>query len=382
MKVAIIGAGAAGLCLAIGLRKLGHAVTVFDKRPRADLVTAGLFLTLAPNGTRALAALGVTVPGINTTGIALMDERGHALGFYDQSDFATLYDGPSLTLARGDLIAALLIAAENAGADLHFGTHLTGLDPATAHFDTGQSQPFDLLAGCDGLGSTVRKLALPDAPNPHYTGLIGTGGILDVPDLPPTEGTMNMVFGHQAFFGWIKQEAGPVHWFNTYPAATLPSTAPNLPQMHSADPAAVRTILAHIPPSVPMYPIFDMPPLRQWHTGRIVLLGDAAHAVGPHAGQGASLAIMDAMTLTAQIHTDPATAFARYQAICEPFVTQVVRLTARNAASKRQTTAFSRALRRLILPLVLPMGERASRALLAAAPRPLVFSPAKDTDRT
>ena len=71
MKVAIIGAGVAGLCLAIRLARQGHRPTVYEQRSRSDLASTGLFLTLAPKLTRALADLGpladLTDHGIITT---------------------------------------------------------------------------------------------------------------------------------------------------------------------------------------------------------------------------------------------------------------------------------------------------------------------------
>ena len=135
--------------------------------------------------------------------------------------------------------------------------------------------------------------------------------------------------------------------------------------MHARDPAPVHEILAAAQ-SVQTYPIFDKPELPQWHRGRVVLLGDAAHAVGPHAGQGASLAITDAMALAKHIrfHPDFAAAFQAYQHVCEGLVKQVARVTARNASNKRQTTALPRQIRQVMLPLMLPLGLRASRQLL------------------
>ena len=135
--------------------------------PRSPrLATSGLFLTLAPNGTRALADLGpladLTDHGIITTAIALLDERGKRLGIFDQSDFATEFGGPSLTIARSALINFLLNWADRCGADIRFSTRLTGLaNPATsvtAHFNTGPGLTFDWLAACDGIASTARRL--------------------------------------------------------------------------------------------------------------------------------------------------------------------------------------------------------------------------------
>ena len=72
------------------------------------MLDEGLFLTLAPNGLRALADLGpltnLTDRGIETLGIALLDERGRRLGFFDQSDHRAAFGAPSLTLARSALI--------------------------------------------------------------------------------------------------------------------------------------------------------------------------------------------------------------------------------------------------------------------------------------
>ncbi|MEO8244302.1 MAG: NAD(P)-binding protein, partial [bacterium] len=124
MKIAIIGAGVAGLTLAILLTDQGHTVSLHERRSRDALMTEGLFLTLAPNGTRLLSKLDpgfdLAQAGIPTTGIALLDERGHQLGFFDQSDHQEIFGGPSLTLARNALIAMLLGWAERRGITVSF----------------------------------------------------------------------------------------------------------------------------------------------------------------------------------------------------------------------------------------------------------------------
>jgi 2-polyprenyl-6-methoxyphenol hydroxylase-like FAD-dependent oxidoreductase len=108
-----------------------------------------------------------------------------------------------------------------------------------------------------------------------------------------------------------------------------------------------------------------MPRLLTWHNGRVVLIGDAAHAVGPHAGQGASMAIEDALVLAAcleaeQNHGD---AFRRYEAVRRPRVDEVVKFTARNGSQKRSTTRLGLLVRDLILPFLIPLSIRAGRRL-------------------
>ena len=86
--------------------------------------------------------------------------------------------------------------------------------------DDGTSHDFGILVAADGLGSSVRNVVFPEYPKPHFTGLIGTGGITDAP-VPDTGGVMRMTFGNNAFFGYLKAKGQPIYWFNSY-AALIP----------------------------------------------------------------------------------------------------------------------------------------------------------------
>jgi len=373
---AIIGAGIAGLTLAIRLRQGGHAVRVFEARSRAELAE-GAFLTLAPNGVNALRAIGlaerISSLGMPTLGFEIMNGQGRELAHIDEREAQRAAGATSVTLKRSALLYALLDEAEALGVEVHFGhvlTDLKWLDNGVAlSFDNGIAVPAPWVAGCDGVWSRTRQLAFPDAPQPVYTGLTGTGGFADLPDVPATGGFMRMVFGDKAFFGYIKQGDGPVFWFDSFPLAEEEALAKSDPKalatltcsLHANDPWPVCRIAAAVTDVPRAFPVFDMEHLPRWHDDRIVLVGDAAHAVSPHAGQGASMAIEDAVVLAAAIAAEasPRDAFAAYERLRRERVEYIVRMSRRTGSQKRATGKFALFLRDMILPWVIPIGVRA-----------------------
>lgn len=381
LKVAIAGAGIAGLALAVRLRDAGCEVDLFEARERAALAE-GAFLTLAPNGMNALKPLGVDRQvrdsGIATTAIEIRDERGRRLALIGQADHGKAFGADSVTIRRGTLAAILLERAARMGASMHFGSEVVGVedgpDGVTVETGTGLHRNYDLLAACDGVRSHVRQLVFPDHPKPRFTGLVGTGGFVEAPDVPPTGGAMRMTFGREAFFGYIRAPGQPVYWFNSYPAQpqALPPGRPEayarrLRALHSSDPAPNSDILAAVEGIDRDYPIYDIPELPRWHRGNVVLVGDAAHAVGPHAGQGAAMALEDAIVLAACLDAEvhPDAAFSRYEGLRRGRVREVARQTARNASQKRSSGWLSLLVRNLVLPVLIPFGVRAARRFYA-----------------
>lgn len=383
-RVIVCGAGVGGLTAAARLAEVGFPVRLVEARDEAAVTREGVFLTLAPNGMNGLRAVGCYEPvrraGIATTAIELRNHAGRWLYRARQSDFESQFGSASITIRRGDLLEILIARARAAGVELSFESRVQrvvqspGDGGAHVELSDHSVQAADILVGADGLRSVVRRTAFPEYPAPRFSGRVGTGGITDA-DVPDTGGAMRMTFGERAFFGYLKAPDRPVYWFDSYQAPGDPpgtiadpvAEADALRARHAGDPFPTAAILAKVTRVERHYPVYDMPRLPGWSRGSVVLVGDSAHAVGPDAGQGASMAIEDALVLAACLEAEPdsSAAFARYESLRRARVDRVVRLTANNQSGKRSHGRLALILRDLILRLVIPIGVRRGRRLLA-----------------
>jgi FAD-dependent urate hydroxylase len=222
----IIGGGIAGPATAMALQKAGIDPVIYEARPgHADGI--GAFLTLAPNGADAMHAIGADTPalaaGFPTPAIVLRSGTGKYLG----SGPTGLADGtPSQTLKRADLYQALHEEAARRGVPIEHGKRLvdakqTG-DAVRAVFADGSQATGDLLIGCDGVGSTLRRIIDPAAPSPSYSGLINTGGYASGVPVDTAPGAYEMIFGEQAFFGYAVAPSREVWWFANLPRRDEP----------------------------------------------------------------------------------------------------------------------------------------------------------------
>jgi 2-polyprenyl-6-methoxyphenol hydroxylase-like FAD-dependent oxidoreductase len=375
-RIAIAGAGIGGLALALALKARGFSPVVFEKKTAEQIRTEGVFLTLAPNGVNALRALGLAdvtlAAGLLTTGLAMFNERGKGVGLMEYGTHAARFGAPSVTIRRGALGGVLLDAAERAGIDIAFGTGVEDVETAPEGV-TVSGVRFDALIACDGLRSRVRRAVFPELPEPRYTGLIGTGGVTVVEGIAPTHGRMNMTFGKRGFFGYLAEPGLPVMWFNTYPAPlsdTGPISDPAayarfIESLHRDDPLDNAKILAGVEAIDRDYPIYDMPELTHWAKGRVLLMGDAAHAVAPHSGQGASMAIEDGIVLAAALEeaSDVQAAFARFFALRQARTQKVIQIGRQAGSQKHAQSWLALRIRDLVLPLFIPLGVKAQESI-------------------
>ena len=381
----VIGAGIAGPVAAMALRKAGIRPTIYEAHP-SGAEGIGTFLTIASNGIDALRAIGADqtalAAGFPTPTITLRSTTGKNLGTARTG--LTLPDGTtSHTLKRADLYQALYQEAARRGIDVQHGKRLTAAEPTgngvRAVFDDGTDAAADVLIGTDGIHSTVRKLIDPTAPAPTYIGLINLGGYARGVEVDAEPGSYTMIFGKRAFFGYVLAPSGEVWWFANIPrrdepargeaeAITAAQWQARLAALYAADagPAARLVEASDTAGISKASPIHSIPHLPFWHNGRMIVIGDAAHAPTPTSGQGASLSIEDAIVL-AQCLRDlptPEVAFTRFQALRRPRAERIIKQAARINSSKT-ATPLTRILRDATLPAIMKMAANSKQATAA-----------------
>jgi FAD-dependent urate hydroxylase len=371
-KALIIGGGIAGPVAAMALQRAGIESVIYESRT-PDESAGGAFLTVAVNGLDALRAIeahtGVLTAGFPSKTIELRSGSGKRLG--EVPIGGELPDGTTtLTMKRADLYQALLAEAWDRGIPIEHGKRLLNASPTAAggvvaSFEDGTQAAGDLLIGADGIYSRTRQIIDPGAPAPRYSGLGNIGGFSRTSVVTGAPGKYVMTFGKRAFFGYILSPSGEVWWFANPPSPTEMTRAElaSLGGEHwkerlialFADDArpAVEIIRATTELSVGANQ-YDMPRVRRWWRGPMIVIGDAAHAASPSSGQGASLAMEDAVTLAQCLRDLPdiRSAFVAYEQMRRPRVERIVARAARMNSNKAPGP-MGRAVRDLILPLIL-----------------------------
>ncbi len=336
-KAIIIGAGIGGLAAGIALRQAGWTVAVYEAAPAPHEVGAGL--TLWPNALEALHHLGLTAV-IEAAGIVdaqsgtIADQDGRVLSAVRLPAEANY---PIVVVHRVEF-QALLIAALGS-AYLHCGARLRGYLPnergqVVALFADGREAAGDLLIGADGIHSaTRRQLYGGHDPAPTYAGHTAWRATIPFPHRQiPLWGEF---WGRGDRFGIVPLSNDRIYYFATHNAppgsdrhSTPTSRIAQLQQRFAHWAAPIPALIAATDPAALLqHDISDLPPLPYWSAGRVTLLGDAAHATTPNLGQGACLALEDAVVLAATLRdtADIPAALQRYAAKRRPRTAQIQR---------------------------------------------------------
>ncbi|WP_067507734.1 NAD(P)/FAD-dependent oxidoreductase [Actinoplanes sp. TFC3] len=366
--IAVIGGGIAGTVTALALHRAGFTARIFEAHDRDD-DERGAFVTVAVNGLRALRELDLDPAELLTAGFPTT--RNELLGAAGQLLADVPLGGPTsdglstTTIRRADLYRALRDKARAENIPISYGKRLHTLTAAEAQFEDGSTATADLFVGADGLHSRTRKALDPEAPAPRYLGLLNAGGFTARPvaSVPPP-GVMRMAFGRRAFFGWAGAPDGSVWWFAN-PFRRTPAEPgeftpagwhAHLLELFAGDPFPAREIIAASGAALGPWNTWDVPRLPVWRSDHIVLVGDAAHAVSPSSGQGASMAIEDAVVLGRCLgsESDVAGALWSYEKIRRPRVEKVVAYGKRSGSTKAAGPLGAR-LRDAMMPLVMRM---------------------------
>jgi FAD-dependent urate hydroxylase len=371
-RALIIGGGVAGPVAAMALQRASIDGFIYEAYAGgADY--AGAFLTFASNGLDALRAIDahhlVLAEGFPTPRMTIQSGTGKHLG--DVPNGGTLPDGTvSQTLKRADLYRVLRDEAVRRGANIEYGKRLVDAETSpdgsvTARFEDGTEAEGDLLIGADGIHSRTRRIIDPSAPGTRYIPVLNIGGYARDVRVQAQPGTFLMVFGKRAFFGYAVHPSGEVWWFANPPRADEPTGAElaaigteqwreMLMDLFAGDDSPAVEIIRSTPGKLAGWATYDLPSVPTWHRGSLVIIGDAAHATAPSSGQGASMAIEDAVVLSRCLRDLPDTrqAFAAYEWLRRARVERIVAHGARTSNSKAAGPVV-RVLRDLMMPLVL-----------------------------
>jgi len=390
-KALIIGAGIAGPVAATFLKRAGFDAELYEAWPHSTGIGGGL--QIAPNGMHVLAELGLAEEMIRRGSVAesfdFYSQSGRRLGSLNRN-METRFGQPAVNMCRAALNEVLTNRAWCSNVELHFEKRLAAIEdradrPVLVHFTDGSTAEGDFVIGADGVHSAVRGHVVPDGPKPFDTGLIGFGGFVPrrvVADCPIGQ-RVETTFGQSGFFGYgfcSPDPADGLMWWSTQPsygkdAATFRAMSQDairrhLQNFHRGWHDPIPQILTAAE-NIVVTDTLDVATLPMWSRGRALLIGDAAHATSPHAGQGASLALEDAMRLGTLMQQDQELGliFQNFEAERRPRAEKIVALARRNGNSKREFSATGAWLRDHMLKLLLPISAKGMDFMYAYDPR-------------
>jgi 2-polyprenyl-6-methoxyphenol hydroxylase-like FAD-dependent oxidoreductase len=390
-KALIIGGGIAGPVTGIFLKKAGIDAQVFEAWPYSTGIGGGL--QIAPNGMHVLAEIGLADEMIRRGSICesfdFHSQAGALLGSLNRN-MRQRFGQPAVNMRRATLNEMLINRAWCGNVELRFEKRLVAIEdradqPVIAHFADGTTAEGDFVIGADGVHSAVRGHVIPDGPKPFDTGLIGFGGFVprSVIEATPIGRRVVTTFGQSGFFGYgfcSSETDDAVMWWSTQPshrvdAATFRAMSQDqlrrhLRQFHAGWHDPILQIV-DVAEDIVVTDTLDVTTLPTWSHKRTLLIGDAAHATSPHAGQGASLALEDAMRLGRLMldRQELALTFQNFEAERRPRAEKIVALARRNGNSKREFSATGAWIRDRMLKLLLPITSRGMDWMYAYDPR-------------
>lgn len=347
MKAIVVGGGIGGMATATALLRAGVEVTVLEQAPAIGDVGAGVFTTA--NGVKALEYLGCH-DDVRRTSVAAAGQL--YLGLEDDAELVHIpigtaaeqrYGAPAYFIHRADLLTAL--SAQVPSSALRLDSRVVGIrqgpDSATVILDDGEELTADLVIGADGIKSAVREQLLGHS-EPRFTGRVGWRAVFPierVSHLGLEPGYQHAWFGPGRSAVCYPLRGGMLYNIVGFvPASevtreswTSSGDVQDLRKSFEGSCARLDGIIAAVDDAF-VTGLYFHDPVEQWADGRVVLLGDAAHPVLPTVGQGATMALEDAVAFAETL-----------RAADDDIAGALLRFTARRRARTAKALEVSRA---------------------------------------
>lgn len=306
MDVAILGGGIAGLATAIAMRRLGLAVSVFERRRSAHNLGAGVVCW--PNASFVLSKFGLldelrSVAG-TVTEMRRISRSGTDLGTLDIRQLDAAMGFPSLSVLRKDFMRILMHCADRLGVQIHFERRAITIDSTESgchvRFADGTSVTPTLVIGADGRMDSVARQYITGDNRPVFQGFVNWIGTVSLSVVVMEQMAIRDYWGVGARFGIVPVSPTRAYWAG---GVRVSEDAPDdrsegiaLLQRTFADwPSPVSDVVSSTSGSnTKRITLFDHDPASRWHRDNVLMIGDAAHAALPTSGQGAAQALEDA----------------------------------------------------------------------------------------
>lgn len=342
-----------------------------EPKPTQEHRLGGGALGILPNGLRLLHRLGLYEKllsrGSSNSRVVIRSIDGSVLGEQDVVGWAREQTRlGQLRIKRSDVVAELLEAVQTAGITVQYGKTLTTIEEhensITAVFADGTRDSGDILLGCDGIHSSVRRLYVDPSQISEYTGFAGLTALVASGSAAPKLAGINPTLTPEGMFttvsctaaedeiywvfsretplpdsldardGWEVRRRDEVQGFKTTLFELLADAG--------GEWGAILKDIVEQTSTVQFYPVYRLPLGGTWYRGRCMLLGDAAHAMQPQAGQGISMALEDAF-LICKLLRDPTRSlpdvFEEFDRVRRPRVEEIASLAASNAEGRKKT---------------------------------------------
>ena len=311
MKIAILGAGVAGVSSAIALKQKGFDVSVYERHEPASDIGAGIVVW--PNAAYVLDQLGVLDEIKSVSGcpsrMRRMSSTGEDIGAIDITSINHHMGYPSLSILRRDFQNILISKLESLGVVIQYGHTINNIasissDTAKIHFKHGLKITADVIIGADGrMDSYARQYVYGDNA-PVYQGFINWIGVFESETEAFDDMSITDYWGVGERFGIVPITRHKAYWAGAIASADIAAKKPaeykhELASIFADWPMPIRKVIARTPKEqINKIYVHDHNPIQTWHRNNLIVIGDAAHASLPTSGQGACQALEDAWHLT------------------------------------------------------------------------------------